>query len=137
MQLSPHLSFDGRCEEAFRFYEKSLQGRILFLMAYRDSPAAKEVPPEWGDKILHATFAMGDQRISGSDTPPGLYRKPQGISLTLNITDVAEAERIFRELASDGAVEMPLQETFWALRFGMFTDKFGIPWMVNCARPSA
>ena len=137
MQLNPHVGFNGRCEAAFRFYERCLGAKVVFLLSYGDSPMAGQAPTDWGKKILHASLAVGDQRLTGADEPPELYKKPQGFSLALNIGDPEEAERIFGALAENGTVQVPLQETFWALRFGMLVDQFGIPWMVNCGRPSA
>ena len=134
MQLNPHLAFNGQCEAAFRFYEKCLGGKVVFMLSYADSPMAEQVPADWGKKILHATLGLGDQRLTGADVPPEWYKKPQGFSVSLNVSLAAEAERIFNALAENGTVQMPLQETFWALRFGMVVDQFGIPWMVNCGR---
>jgi PhnB protein len=96
---------------------------------------AEQAPAGWGKKILHATLNVGSQVLQGADTPPNHYQKPQGISVSLDIKDTAEAERIFHDLAENGTVQMPIQETFWALRFGMLVDRFGIPWMINCAKP--
>jgi PhnB protein len=134
MQLNPHLAFDGQCEAAFRFYEQCLGGKIGFLMTYGDSPLAEQVASDWGNKIVHATLALGDQRLTGADEPAEWYRKPQGFSVLLSVEAAPEAERIFEALAKNGTVRMPLQETFWALRFGMLVDQFGVPWMVNCER---
>jgi PhnB protein len=134
MQLNPHLAFNGQCQEAFRFYEKCLGGKVVFMMTYGDSPMADQVPADWGKKIIHATLALGDQRLTGADEPPEWYKKPQGFSVSLNVGAAAEAERIFHALAENGTVQMPLQETFWALRFGMLVDQFGTPWMVNCGQ---
>jgi PhnB protein len=135
MKLNPHLSFDGRCEEALRFYESCLGGKISFLMTYEKTPMAKMVPPEWAGKVIHATFTVGGQVIGAADAPPPHYRKPQGFAVTIDADDPAEAERVFRALAEKGEVTMPLQETFWARRFGMLTDGFGTPWMINCGKP--
>lgn len=135
MKLTPYLSFDGQCEAAFRFYEKCLDGKIAFMMTFGESPMADQAPPEWSKKILHVTLTVGDQVLQGSDAFPGAYQKPQGISVTIALTSVADAERIFQALAEEGEVQMPIQETFWALRFGVLTDQFGTPWLINCEKP--
>jgi len=136
MKLTPYLSFNGQCEEAFKLYAQCLHGKIEFLMTYDSRPAEFPVPPEWHKKIMHATLSVGDQILQGADVMPGGYQKPQGFTLTLGLKDVAEAERIFKALAEKGTVGMPLQETFWAARFGMLTDRFGIPWAINCEAPA-
>lgn len=135
MKLTPYLSFNGQCEAAFRFYEKCLGGKIAFMMTFGESPMAEQAPPEWSKKILHTTLAVGDQVLHGSDAFPGAYQKPQGISVSISITSVADAERIFHALAEKGEVQMPIQETFWAQRFGVLTDQFGTPWLINCEKP--
>jgi PhnB protein len=132
MQLNPILSFDGECEAAFKFYEQCLGGKITFMLTHADSPMADQVPPEWRNKIMHATMTVGDRVLMGGDNPPGSYEEPRGISLSLAINDTADAERIFHALAEKGTVQMPLQETFWAARFGVLVDQFGIPWIINC-----
>jgi PhnB protein len=134
VKFNPYLLFSGNCEEAFTFYHKILGGEIQTMMKHEGSPAAKGVPPEWLDKILHATLVVGENVIMASDAPPGHYSKPQGFSVNIGLNNIAEAERIFRALSEGGAVGMPIQETFWAVRFGMCTDRFGIPWMVNCEK---
>ena len=134
MRLITHLNFDGQCEEAFKFYEGVLGGKILTMMPFEGSPMADQSPPEWRKKILHATLDLGDSVLMGADAPPGRYQKPQGFSVTIGLSDPTEAERIFRSLAENGIVQLPLQETFWAARFGMLVDRFGIPWMVNCGK---
>jgi PhnB protein len=134
MQLHPHLSFKGDCEAAFQFYEKCLGGNITFMMPYEGSPMANQVTAAWRNKILHATLKLGDRVVTGADTPADQYQKPQGFSLGLNITEPTEAERVFQGLAENGTVQMPIRETFWALRFGMLVDQFGIPWMINCGK---
>jgi PhnB protein len=134
MQLNPHLHFNGECEAAFKFYEQCLGGKITFMMPYEGTPAAAGIPAAWRHQILHATLKIGDYVLTGADVPPDQYRKPEGISMTLSIKDPAEAERIFSSLGEKGTLQMPLQETFWAIRFGMFVDRFGIPWMINCGK---
>ena len=93
---------------------------------------AKDTPPERHNKILHARLVVGDNVSMGSDAPPERYEKPQGFSVTLGVDTPAEAERIFKALSEKGTLHMPLQETFWAVRFGMLVDQFDIPWMINC-----
>jgi PhnB protein len=136
MKLNPHLEFSGQCEAAFKFYEKCLGGEIVMMMKYGDSPMAEEMPPELRDKIIHATFALGDHVLTGADAAPEVYEKPRGFSLLLSLDVAAEADRIFMALAENGVVEMALEETFWALRFGMVVDQFGTPWMINCGKPA-
>jgi PhnB protein len=133
MRVNSYLTFNGNCESAFKFYEKCLGGKIQAMMPHEGTPMASHVPENWRSKIIHAAMSLGDELLMGFDAPPDHYQKPQGFSVTLNVNDTAESERIFRELSQDGSVQMPLQETFWAKRFGMFTDRFGIPWMINCA----
>ena len=136
MRLNPYLSFDGQCEAAFQFYEKVLGGKISMMMTWGNSPMAAHAPPGWSNKILHVTLLLGDQVLQGADTPPDHYQKPQGFSVALNLAGAAEAERIFQALAEGGTVQMPIQETFWALRFGTVTDRFGTPWAINCEKPA-
>jgi PhnB protein len=132
MQLNPYLVFNGQCEAAFKFYEECLGGKIQTMMTWGDSPMAAQVPSEWRDKIIHATLIVGESALGGSDAPPDRYEKPRGLSVTIQLKDAAEAERIFNQLAENGMVQMPLQKTFWSPGFGMCVDRFGIPWMVNC-----
>jgi PhnB protein len=134
MQLNPYLSFNGQCEAAFKFYQQCLGGNIQTMMTWGDSPMGDQVPSEWRHKIIHVSLIVGDTALLGSDAPPDRYEKPRGISVTIQINDPAEAERIFNALAEDGTVQMPIQQTFWAALFGMCIDRFGIPWMVNCGQ---
>ena len=132
MQLNPYLSFNGQCEAAFKFYEQCLGGKIGVMLNYGSSPMAEQTPLEWHDKIMHVRLTVGDQVLMGSDSLPEYYEETKGMSVSLNTNDPAEAERIFQAMAENGTVRMALQETFWAARFGMLVDQFGIPWMVNC-----
>jgi PhnB protein len=134
MQLNPHLHFNGDCEAAFKFYEKCLGGKITFMMPFEGTPVADHVPATWRSKILHASLQVGDEILTAADAPPGQYEKPQGFSVLLSIKEPAEAERVFQALGENGSVQMPLQETFWAARFGMLVDRFDIPWMINCGK---
>ena len=132
MQLNPYLFFNGQCETAFKFYAQLLGGNIIAMMTHAGTPAENQVPPEWREKIIHARMVIGDQVLMGSDAPPGHFQPPQGFSVSLMVDNAEDAERIFHTLAENGTVKMPLQKTFWAIRFGMLVDRFGIPWMVNC-----
>jgi PhnB protein len=134
MQLNPYLTFGGQCEAAFRFYEKVLGGKIEAMMPHEGTPAAEHVPPEWRSKIMHARLTVGDKVLMGSDAPPAHHEPMKGFSVTLGVEDPADAERIFHALAENGTVRMPIQQTFWAARFGMLVDRFGTPWMINCER---
>jgi len=131
MQLNPYLSFDGNCDEAFKFYEKALGGKILFKMTYGESPMAKETPKELLGKVMHTRIEVSGKILMASDAPCNRYEKPQGFHVTLGVDTIAEAERLFKALSEKGTVGMPIQETFWAHRFGMLVDQFGIPWMIN------
>lgn len=132
MNLHPYLTFKGECEVAFKLYEKILGGKIEGIIKYAGTPAEEHCPEDWKDKVMHAHLELGNASLMGADAPPDRYQKPAGISVTLQLRDVAEAERIFNSLSEGGSITMPLQQTFWASRFGMFTDRFGIPWMINC-----
>lgn len=134
MRINPYLTFDGQCKEAFEFYKEVLGGTIEAMLPHEGTPAAENVAPEWRDKILHARLVVDGQVLMASDAPPDCRQKPQGMHVTLQIESPSEAERIYHALAEGGTVQMPIQETFWAIRFGMLTDRFGIPWMVNCER---
>jgi PhnB protein len=132
MQLSTGLIFNGQCAAAFKFYEQLLGGKIQTLMTWGESPMADQVPAEMRDKIIHTYMAVGENSLLGSDAPPDRYEEPRGLSVTISIKEPADAERIFKELAEGGKVQMPIQQTFWSARFGMCVDRFGIPWMINC-----
>src|SRR5580692_4480715 len=136
MRLSIHLSFNGTCEQAFQFYERELGGTIVVMLRHADSPAAESVPADWRMKINHATLVLGDHRLTGGDVPLESHQKPQGFAVLLHLETTAEAERAFGVLAAGGSVQFPLQETFWARRFGMLTDPFGIPWLIQCGKPA-
>jgi PhnB protein len=137
IKIHPYLNFDSQCEVAFKFYEKLLGGKIVTMQTHGDSPMAAQTPPDWHKAILHARLVVGDQVLMGSDAPPQYHHKPQGFSVSLNIDTPAEADRIYSALAENATIQMPIQETFWAKRFGMLTDRFGIPWIVNCEKAAS
>ena len=132
MKLNTHINFDGQCEAAFRFYERCFGGKIVTMLRWGDSPMANEVPPEWRDKICHATLTIEGSELAGADVPPEQYEDPRGFQVLLGIDIPEDAERVFNELAEHGLVKMPLQKTFWAARYGIVVDRFGVPWEVNC-----
>ena len=134
MKLTSHISlgFNGDCEAAFKFYERCLDARTGNLFTWGDSPMAGDAPPGWAGKVMHAWLTIGGTMIAGADVLPAQYEKPQGFSILLGMDDPAAAERIFHALAENGTVTMPIQQTFWAVRFGTLVDQFGIPWAINC-----
>jgi PhnB protein len=132
MQLNSYLTFNGQCEAAFGFYEQCLGGKIEAMIPHAGTPVEEHVPAEWRNKILHARLNVGNGILMGSDAPPDRYEVPKGLSVQIAIEGPLDAERIFHALAESGTVRMPIQKTFWATRFGMLVDRFGIPWMVNC-----
>jgi len=132
MHIEAYLNFNGNCAEAFKFYEKCFGGKIEMMMTHKDAPPEMQMSPEWRDKIMHVRLNVNGAILLGSDAPANFYKTPQGLTVSLGIDKAADAQRIFRELSDGGAVTMALQKTFWAAHFGMVTDRFGIPWMVNC-----
>jgi len=138
MTINPciSLSFDGQCEAAFKFYERHLGGTLGMLLTWGDSPMAKDAPPAWGSKVLHASLTIGSLVFAGCDVIPGQYESPRGFGVLLGVSQLTDAERIFSALAETGTVRFPLQETFWALRYGSVKDQFGVPWEINCERPA-
>ncbi len=136
MQLNPYLFFSGQCEAAFKFYAQVLGGKIDALLTHEGTPAENHVPAEWRSKIMHARMTIGDWVLMASDAPPGRSQPPQGFSVHISVDEPAEAERIFKALADGGQVRMAMEQTFWAERFGMLVDRFGTPWMINCAKKS-
>ncbi len=132
MQIAPYLSFKGECEEAFKFYERCLGGRLGAIFRYAGSPMADQAPAGWQDKVMHGSVTVDELVLMGADIAPESYEAPKGFTLSIQIKGVADAERIFRELANGGRVVLALEKTFWAARFGMLVDRFGIPWQINC-----
>jgi len=138
MSLNTYLTFNGNCAAALDFYAKAVGAKIEMSYPYRGSPMGEQVSANWQDKIMHARFTVYGAALMASDhmegCPPEGYK---GFSLSLNIDNAEEAERVFHALSENGQITMPIQETFWAVRFGSLTDQFGVPWMVNCERPAA
>jgi PhnB protein len=134
MKLNPYLGFDGRCREAFQFYEKTLGGHIVFIQTIGESPMAEQSPVEAHGRIMHVSMAIGDQVLQGGDAPMGQFTPPAGFCVALHVDEAAEGERVFSALSAGGKVQMPFQPTFWAKGFGMCIDQFGTPWIVNAGQ---
>ncbi len=130
MQVTPYVYYDGKCEAAFKFYEKELGAKIEVMMRYEQAPPEMPSSAEYKNKIMHGMISIDGAPVMASDSPPQHFQKPQGFSLTLSVNDPAEAERKFTALCKGGAVTMAWSKTFFAKGFGMGVDQFGIPWMV-------
>ena len=138
MKISPYLIFDGQAEEAFKFYETVLKGKLEVMMTFAQAPDCKDIPQEQKTRIMHTSLRLGDQVLMASDSMCGQpYEGIKGCSVALSPDSVAECERIFKALSEGGKVVMALQETFWAASFGMLVDRFGVSWMVSCEKPHA
>ena len=132
MQVNPYLMYNGNCEAAFNFYEKTLGAKIELMLRNDQAPVEMPAPPERKHKIMHGRIMVNGQVLMASDAPPEHFHKPQGFSVSLTLSDPAEAERKFTALSEGGSVNMPFGKTFFSKGFGMCIDQFGIPWMVNC-----
>lgn len=138
MKVQALISYRGRCEEALEFYKKSVGAEVTALMRWKESPdAAMKPPPGFEEKIMHANFSIGDTQLMADDSPGERDAEFKGVTLAIEVTDDAEAQRVFTALGQGGKVTMALTKTFWTSSFGMLTDKFGVPWMVNVAAPKA
>ncbi|WP_286830395.1 MULTISPECIES: VOC family protein [Kordiimonas] len=144
MKVNPYLNFDGTCREAFEFYKDVLGGEIVMITTYGDMPPPEEgsemeencggmpIAGDVADRLAHVRLVFGDGAVlMGSDCPPGMASQERSTSVALQVTSAAEGERIFNALAEGGNVFMLYAQTFWAERFGMAVDRFGVPWMVN------
>jgi PhnB protein len=133
MQLRPNLFFSGNAEDALRHYAAALGGEIE-LMRFAGSPAAEAVPPEWSEKILYGSVRSAYGQVNVMDAPPGREGTPgDNFAIAVDVDDEDSASAIFAKLGAGGNVNMPFETTFFAKKFGMVTDKFGIKWMVNVA----
>lgn len=133
-QLHAYLSFNGNCAEAMKYYARVLGARLETQITFGEAPGGDPPPPGHADKIMHAYLVHDDFSLMAGDIPPGTaYGGVQGVMLTLTFDSVAEAQRVFDALADGGQVQMPMAEAFWAERFGMLTDRFGVPWGINGA----
>ena len=130
MQVQPYLFFDGRCEEAIRFYRQALGAEVEMLMRFKDAPESAMTPPGSADKVMHASLKIGGSMVLASDGHCGGKPSFQGFSLTIATKTEAEARKLFDALASGGQVNMPLTKTFFSPAFGMLADRFGVNWMI-------
>jgi PhnB protein len=133
MKMNAYLNFGGNCAEAFRYYEKHLGGKIENMMPFNQAPPDVKVDPNWKDKVMHARMSLGETTLMGADTPN--YQPMRSFYLSLEVDSDDEAEHLYKALADGGEIQMPMQETFFATRFGQCRDKFGTSWMVLSARP--
>ena len=132
--LKTYVNFAGNCSEALRYYEQHLGGTISSLMTHAQVPGPRSVDPEWKDMVLHARLSVGGTELMAADIPNA--QPMRSAYLSLNVDTDSEAERIFAALADGGRVLMPMEETFFATRFGQVQDRFGINWMVLNERPA-
>jgi PhnB protein len=133
MAVTPYLFLDGRCEEAIEFYKKTLGAKVEMMMRFKESPEPSKPgmhPPGSANKIMHSCFRIGDTQVMASDGRCTGKPEFKGFALSVNAKDEAEADRMFAALGEDGQVQMPLAKTFFAKRFGMVADKFGVGWMI-------
>lgn len=151
MQFVPYLNFDGNCAEAIALYAQLFGGKIVHQMHFGEMPPNEDMPPlseAAKQRIMHAQLQVGDQTIMASDALPvepahtsdscaGAYRKPQGLWVSIGVESQAEGQRVFDGLAQGGQISMPFMATFWSPGFGMVTDRFGTPWMVDVQLPQA
>ena len=135
MKLSVYLNYPGRCEQAFRFYEQHLGGKISMLQRHGEQPDSSRLPLDWGSRILHARMEIGGTVVMGADVPGAEPVRSSYLTLTVDTPD--EAERLYALLAEGGQIFMKMEETFFAKRFAMLRDQFGTSWMLLCEPPGA
>lgn len=135
MKLNTYLNYGGNCEQAFRFYEQHLGGKITQLSRHGDNPAAGNVPEDWKNAVLHARISLGGTELFGADIPPDRFQPMRSAYLSLTVDSSVEADRIYALLTDGGQIFMPMQETFFAHRFAMFRDRFGTSWLLLHERP--
>ena len=137
MQLHTYLNYGGNCEEAFRFYETHLGGKITMMMKHGEQPNTQNVAPGWANAVLHARMNLGGTELLGADIPPDLFQPIRSAYLSLTLGTDEEADRVFALLSEGGQIFMPMQETFFASRFAMLRDKFGTSWMLLHPKPQS
>ena len=137
MQLNTYLNYGGNCEQAFRFYEEHLGGKVTMLMRHGEQPNASSVASEWKNAVLHARMTLGGTELFGADIPPDRFQPMRSAYLSLSVDSVEEAERVYALLTDGGQIFMKMEVTFFASRFAMLRDRFGTSWMILGPRPDA
>lgn len=135
MKVRTFLNYGGNCADALRFYEKHLGGKIGMIMTHDQAPGQTDVKPEWAKAVLYATITIGETLLMASDVPTDRFQPMRSVYICLNVDSDAEAEHIYKILADGGEIFMPMQETFFATKFGQLRDKFGTSWMVIHEKP--
>jgi PhnB protein len=135
LRLEPYLFFYGKCEEALNFYKGIFGGQIASIMRMKEAPPEMPAPPNWGDKIMHASFEASSVKFLASDGQPDTPNVDGNVSLCIHSDDDSEGTRVFNKLSEGGKVEMPLQDAFWGAKFGVLKDKYGIEWFVEIPKP--
>ena len=136
MRLYTYLNYGGNCEQAFRFYEKHLGGKITMMMRHGEMPDPGNLPADWKNAVLHAQMTIGGTELMAADIPPHRFQPMRSAYLSLLVDGIEEAEKIYALLSDGGEILMPMAETFFAFRFAMLRDKFGTSWMVLNERPT-
>lgn len=131
MQVNPYLNFDGRCEEAIEFYRRAVGAEVTTLHRFKDAPDPSMRAPGTENKVMHASFRIGDLTVLASDSHCTGQSKFHGFSLAINVANLSEGERLFAALGEGGQVQMPLTKTFFSAGFGMVSDRFGVCWMIH------
>jgi len=135
MKLNTFLNFGGNCEEALRFYERHLGGKITMLMRRAEQPDQAMTWPGWANSIQYAYMDLGETQLMASDVPPEHFQPMRSVYLSLSVDSAPDAERIWAVLSDQGQILMPMEETFFATRFGQVRDKFGTSWMILALKP--
>jgi PhnB protein len=135
VQLHTYLNYGGNCEQAFRFYEQHLGGKITFLMRHGEAPEPTPAPEGWKNAVLHARMSLGETELMGADIPPDRFQPMRSAYLSLTVGSAEEADRVYALLSEGGQIFMPMAETFFATRFAMLRDRFGTSWMLQHPKP--
>lgn len=130
-EVNVHVAFGGNCREAMEFYAEVTSGTLEAVITYGETPAAVDVPKEMHDRVVHSSLNIRGRRLMGADMAGDCFQAPQGTQIHLEYDDAEQAEQVFRALSEDGAEIMPFEQTFWAYRFGITSDRFGVQWMIS------
>jgi PhnB protein len=135
--VQPYLFFSGHCDEALKFYRGAVGAEVVMLSRFKDAPDPDMIQPGMEEKVMHASFKIGETTLMASDGRCEGEAKFDGFSLSISVADEKEADRVFAALSEGGQVTMPMEKTFWSPKFGMLTDRFGVGWMVSVAQDAA